>query len=142
MPIKKETKIRPDKAKKIKKVAEALIKNPLKSSREIAKETGVSKSSVSNYINNDLAELGQKDFRIIEVCNDDMEIVKLTQAETIRRLKDEEEIKKITMQDLNRAWDVSTKRYTLFKWDATDKNWWLNSTKDMTTEELLRLASE
>lgn len=127
MPIKKEKKIRVDKAKKIKKVAEALIKNPLKSSREIAKETWVSKSSVSNYINKDLAELGQKDFRIIEVCNDDMEIVKLTQAETIRRLKDEEEIKHITMQDLNRAWDVSTKRYTLFKWEATDKDWGLNN---------------
>jgi hypothetical protein len=27
------------------------------------------------------------------------------------------------MQDLNRAWDVSTKRYTLFKWEATDQNW-------------------
>jgi hypothetical protein len=28
------------------------------------------------------------------------------------------------MQDLNRAWDVSTKRYTLFKWEATDKDGW------------------
>jgi hypothetical protein len=51
----------------------------------------------------ELGEIGAKDKRIIEVCDDDMEIVKLTQAETIRRLKDEEEIKKITMQDLNRA---------------------------------------
>jgi hypothetical protein len=40
---------------------------------------------------------------IEDICADDFEIVKLTQKETIRRLKDEEEILKITMGDLNRC---------------------------------------
>jgi hypothetical protein len=29
----------------------------------------------------------------------------------------------MTMKDLNRAWNTSTKRYTLFQWEATDENW-------------------
>lgn len=46
--------MRTDKAKNIAKVTEVLVNNPLLTVREVAEETWVSKSSVANYINEDL----------------------------------------------------------------------------------------
>lgn len=117
--------MRVDKKKNIAKVLSEAIKNPLKSQENIAKDLCLWEWTVSRAFkemeeNGDIKKIPE----IQEICDDDFIIVKLTQKETIRRLKDEEEIKKITMQDLNRAWDVSTKRYTIFKWEATDKEWW------------------
>lgn len=46
--------MRVDKKKKLWKVAEELLNNPLATTREVSENTWVSKSTVANYINNDL----------------------------------------------------------------------------------------
>lgn len=121
-----EKKMRVDKVKNVSKVLSEAIKNPLKSQENIAKDLWIWLWTVNRAMqemekNGSIAKIPA----IEDICDDDFQIVKLTQKETIRRLKDEEEMKKITMQDLNRAWDVSTKRYAMFKWDITNKEWWI-----------------
>jgi len=57
--------MRVDKAKKISSVTKELLENPLQTVREVAEKTGVSKSSVASYIQEDLDKLGLKDDRIL-----------------------------------------------------------------------------
>ena len=116
--------MRTDKKKNISKVIKEVVKDPLQTEREIAEKTWVSKSSV-NRLKQEMGQIGAKDDRILWICDDDLLITKLTQKKTIERLQDEEE--KITMLELIRAWEVSSKRYSLLKWDVTDKNWWLKN---------------
>ena len=130
------------KVKRLWNVTKELLKDPTLTIREVAEKTWVSKSTVANYINEDLDKIGQKDDRILWVCEKDFEIVQLWQALISERLKDKNETDKMRTFEIAQTIEKSEKRYMLFKWTATDKNWWLNSTKDMTTEELLRLASE
>lgn len=129
MAIKTERK---DKKKRLWKVTKELLKNPLLTTREIEKKTWISKSTVANYINNDLDKVGLKDDRILWICDKDLEIVNWTQAEIARRIRDEKE--EVTMSDLIKAWDVSAKRYSLFKWDITDNEGWM---KNITNIEIL-----
>ena len=102
-------------------VKEAL-KNPLASQDSIVKKTGLSKWTVNKNMQ-ELAKNTTKDDRILWVCDDDFKIIKLTQWETIKRITDNP--KDISISDLIRAGAESTKRYTIFKWDITDKNWGL-----------------
>ena len=132
--VKEEKKIRWDKKKNIAKVAEELLNNPLSSVREVAEKTWVSKSTVANYINKDLDKLGQKDKSILEVCNVDFDIVKIWQEIIKQRLQDKEEVSKMRTFEIAQTIEKSEKRYMLFKWEATWKDWWLKSIANILNE--------
>lgn len=114
-----------DKKKRIWKVAKELIKDPLLTTRELEKKTWISKSAIANYINNDLDTLGQKDDRILWVCETDFNIVKLWQAIIEKRLQDEAEVAKMRTFEIAQTIEKSEKRYQIFKWDISNKDWWL-----------------
>lgn len=118
MSNKERTDAKKNKAKIVKK----LIKEPLSTQREIAKDIGIWKTTVQEH----LKELKTtKDDRIIGICDDDLKIVKLGQLELLKRLKKNPD--KIWVRDIVSAMESWTKRYTIFKWDVTDKEWWLKS---------------
>lgn len=120
-----EKKIRTDKKKKLWKVAEELLNNPLQTIREVSEKTWVSKSTVANYINEDLDKLGQKDEKIITITDKDFELMSLIQEEKFRRMKEEKD--KINNTDINKWEETATRRYQIFKWDITNKEWGLKN---------------
>ena len=63
-----------------------------------------------------------KDPRILLITNKDLSIVEVGQAEIDRRLRDEEEIKKMRTVEISQVLKESTSRYSLFKGSATDKD--------------------
>lgn len=128
-----------DKKKRLWKVAKELIKDPLLTTRELEKKTWISKSAIANYINNDLDTFGQKDDRILWVCETDFEIVKLWQAIIKNRLQDEEEVAKMRTFEIAQTIEKSEKRYQIFKWDITDKNWWLKEINISEEQQILLL---
>ena len=127
-----EKKMQNDKKKRLWKVAEELLNNPLSTVREVAEKTWISKSTVSNYINNDLDTLGQKDQNILDICKVDFEIVKKWQAIINERLWKKEEIDKMRTFEIAQTIEKSEKRYMLFKWTATWKDWWLKNITEVT----------
>ena len=133
---------RKDKLRNKAKVIKAVLKDPLASQNELVKKTWLWKGTVNRNIR-ELDQnwpLAEKDDRILWVCDTDFEIIQLTQGETVRRIKETPE--EISMNDLIRAWAESTKRYTIFKWEITDKDWGMkNNIKDMTLDELLKIAN-
>ena len=130
--------VRSDKKKTMAKVAKAVLKNPTASQREIAKEAGVWLWTV-NRNTNELEQTGTlaKDPRIKAISDDDLHIVKLVQKETIVRLEDPEELKKINALDLNRIWDISIKRHSLIIGKATDSLWWMKTAKVVSLPDLM-----
>jgi hypothetical protein len=103
MQMTKKPVVRSDKKKNQAKVAKEMLKNPVASQREIAKAAGVAVSTVN--VHKEEIEQNQtlaKDPRIKAISDDDLTIVKLVQKETIVRLEDPEELKKINALDLNR----------------------------------------
>ena len=114
-----------DKKRRLEKVTKELLNNPLQTTREIEAKTWISKTTVANYINNELATLGQKDERIVSITDKDFELMDLIQLEKLRRMNEEKE--KVNNSDIDKWEQTATKRYMLFKWDATDKDWWLNN---------------
>lgn len=123
--VKKE---RVDKTKNKIKVIKELLRDPLQTEREIAKNCNIAKTTV-HRAKKDMDQIGPKSNIIDEIIKKDAEIVKLTQAEIQRRIL--EERWKISTRDLISAWDVSAKRYTIFKWDVTDDEWWLKSISEI-----------
>lgn len=119
--VKKE---RVDKTKNKIKVIKELLRDPLQTEREIAKETNVWKSSV-NRVKKEMGQNGAKSNVIDDIIRKDAEIVKLTQEELERRIKNNPA--KVSTRDIISAWDVSAKRYTIFKWNVTDDEWGLKS---------------
>ncbi len=115
--------MRADKAKKVSSVAKEILNNPLQTVREVAEKTGVSKSSVATYIQEDLDRLGQKDEKIIQLTDEDFTLMLDIQKEKKRRLK--EEPNQINNNDIDKWENTATRRYTIFRWDATDKDGWL-----------------
>lgn len=104
------------------KIARDLLKNPLKTQRQIAQETWLGKTTVQQH----LKEMNlTKDDRILTITKKDIEIVNLWQKELLRRLKDTPKI--MWTRDIVAAMDTSTKRYTIFKWDITDPSGWLKA---------------
>lgn len=110
---------RADKAKNVDKVAAELVKNPLASEREIAKATGVGKSSV-NRAKEQVGRGGAsgKDKRIIALTELDYELTYKCMAEQLRRIDRDPE--KINNGDIIRMAEASAKRYSLFRGEATD----------------------
>ena len=120
----KTKKERSDKLKNRAKVIKATLKNPLKSQREIAKETKVSHETV-NRVQKEMWQNVTKDDRIIWICDKDLEIIKLWQAELERRLKDKKALSKMRSWEISQVLAENTRRYTLLRWNATDENGWI-----------------
>jgi len=110
-------------AKNIAKVLKERVKNPLDTTRNIAKKTWIDHSTVAR-IDKQLPQIATKSQNILDICETDFEIVKLAQVETMRRLQNPEAE---SFTDIIRAWSESTKRYSLFKWEITDKEWWMKN---------------
>lgn len=110
--------------KNIAKVTKALLEDPLKTTREVEAETGVSKSTVAE-IKGNLDKLGHKDDRIIWICDKDLENVTLGQQILNERLKTKAD--DMSNKDIVSILWEGTKRYTIFKWDATDGQWGLKN---------------
>lgn len=123
--VKKE---RVDKTKNKIKVIKELLRDPLQTEREIAKETNVWKSSV-NRVKKEMGQNGAKSNVIDDIIRKDAEIVKLVQDELRKRIKNNPT--KVSTRDIISAWDVSAKRYTIFKWNVTDDEWGLKSIQDI-----------
>lgn len=111
--------MRIDKAKKVSSVTKELLENPLQTVREVAEKTGVSKSSVASYIQEDLDKLGLKDDRILWLTDKDFELMKQIQEVKFKRLQEDEQINN---NDLDKWENTAVKRYSLFRWSATDKD--------------------
>lgn len=113
---------RVDKIKNQAKIVREVIKNPLATDREVAKATWVWKST-ANRARKELGQVGTKIEAIQEIIKNDMEIVKLWQSIIMQRMETQPD--KLSTKDIISATDTWAKRYSLFKWDVTDPEWWL-----------------
>ena len=113
---------RSDKKKNIDKVTASLIKNPLQSQREVAKDVWIGLWTV-NRAKEEMEQNGTtKDDRIINLTDKDFELMQKIQKRKFERMDDKE--KPVNDNDIN-SWDREAKaRFTLFRWEATDKEWW------------------
>lgn len=115
------------------KVAVAVLKSPLKSQSELAKDAGVSVGTVNAKLN-ELEWSKNKD--IIEICDKDKENVMLWQKELNKRLK--EQASDMSTGEIVQVMSEGTKRYVIFKGDVTDSEWGMKSNIfDVPTEQLL-----
>lgn len=133
----KVEKARLDKKRNIDKIAAAILANPLATVREIAEMTGISKSTVAEHIKSDEVGLaGAKDDRIISLTDKDYNILEKIQEIKLSKLTTKPE--DISNSDIDKRDNTATKRYSLFRWDATDKEWGLkNNIKELSDDELL-----
>lgn len=131
---------RADSQRNKKAVALAVAKNPNATMSEIAKNTGLSKSTVQTKLN----ELGNiKDESILNICDQDLKIVKLAQWIILDKLQDKQTIAKMRASEVSQVAEASAKRYSLFKWSATDASWWLNNPMEtMSDADLLLLIKK
>lgn len=124
--VKKE---RVDKTKNKIKVIKELLRNPLQTEREIAKKANIWLWT-THRAKKQVEQSGTKSNIIDGIIKKDAEIVRLAQAELEKRIK--KNPAKVSTRDIISAWDVSAKRYMIFKWDATDKEWGLKGISDIT----------
>lgn len=117
----KNTSTRTDKKRNLAKVAKVIIENPLLTEREIAKKAKVA-NWTAHRAKKEIEQNGAKDDRIVGLTDEDFEIQKIIQAEKRRRLEKPE---KISNKDLDTRDNSAMKRYTIFRWSATNKEWWL-----------------
>lgn len=102
------------------KVAKAILEKPLATYMEIAKETWLGKSTVWEHVRQ--LPKSEKDVRIINITETDLENVILWQNELQRRLQ--EEAKKLKTQEIVQIMSEWTARYTKFRWDVTNPDGW------------------
>lgn len=133
-------KIRWDKKKNVAKVVKEVLHNEVWTQREIAENTWLWLWTVNRVIK-ELEQTGTKDDRILWVCEKDFEIVTIWQEIIKQRLKDKEEVAKMRTFEIAQTIEKSEKRYMLFKWTATDKNWWLKSLSDLSDLELMEMLN-
>lgn len=124
----KSKKPRVDKEINKAKVIWAVIKKPLADQRTLAKEAWVSKTTVQRNML-EMDQIGPKSKAIEDIIATDAAIVQLAQMEIVQRLQSPEKEK---TRDIISAASESARRYALFKWDATDDEWWLKSIQDIT----------
>lgn len=127
MPKTKST--RSDKKKNKASVVKVLLQDPLKSTREVAKAAWVG-STTAHRVIKEMEQTGTKDPRILWVSNKDLQIVELSQAEMLRRLKSKTERKRIKIADLATIAEKSEKRRSLIVGNATDDQGWVKSILD------------
>lgn len=116
--------MRADKAKSLSEVKKILVIDPLATDREIAEETWLWKSTVNRAIQ-EMGQIGAKDANIIKITDADLSIVTIGQLEIERRLNTKEELEKMRTVEISQVIKESTARYSLFRWNATDSEWWL-----------------
>lgn len=122
---------RSDKRKNQDKVTASMIKNPLQSQREVAKDTWLGLGTVNRGVDN-MEQSGTKDDRVISLTDKDFELMQLIQKRKFERMKDK--VEPVNDSDVNN-WDKTAQaRYSLFRWDATDDQGWL---KDMSALDSL-----
>jgi hypothetical protein len=115
--------MRSDKKKSLSKVAKAILSNPLMNEREIAEKASVSNWTAHNMIK-ELEQTWAKDDRIVWLTDEDFVIMKRIQEVKKQRLNKPEEVNN---SDIDKWEQTATKRYSLFRWDATDKDWGLKN---------------
>lgn len=113
--------MRADKKNNIAKVAKAVLNDPLATQREIADNANVWLWTANRVIS-ELEQIGTKDDRIIWLTDKDFELMKQIQEVKFKRLQEDEQINN---NDLDKWENTAVKRYSLFRWSATDKDWWL-----------------
>lgn len=116
--------MRNDKAKNTAKVLKEVIKNPLSTQREIAKNTWMWLWSVNRNLK-EVEQIGTKSDIILEICDLDINLVKKWLKELDRRFSSPEELEKIRPTEISQVIKDSSWRYQIFKWKMTDKEWWL-----------------
>lgn len=72
-----------------------------------------------------MGQIGAKDANIIKITDADLSIVTIGQLEIERRLNTKEELEKMRTVEISQVIKESTARYSLFRWNATDSEWWL-----------------
>lgn len=113
--------MRADKRKWLDLVAKEVVKNPLASQQDIANATGLSVGSVNAKLK-EVEWLIKKDDRIVNLTNKDLEIVTKAQQLIADKFEDEEQVKKMKVTDISSVAKDSSARYSIFKWDVTDKD--------------------
>jgi predicted transcriptional regulator len=96
----KQKRRRKDYEKNIIKVVKSVIKDPTKTQREIAKETGIGLGNVNRKLN-EMERIGTKVPSIQEICAQDIEIVRL--ANQVRKGFVEQVIDKISLKSYFKA---------------------------------------
>lgn len=113
-----------DKIRNRAKVIKEIIKDPTQSQREIAKKTGLGKTTVKEHID-DLPNTTKND-HITKVIENDAKIVELWQKILLQRMQiAEEDHKAMSARDVISATDLSAKRWMLLNGDMTKPDWWL-----------------
>lgn len=115
--------MRADKKNNISKVANVVLKEPLLTRDEIAIKAWVWQWTVSRALT-ELDESGRKDPKIIVLTDKDLNCITLWVQEIERRLSEKSELDKMKTFEISQVIRENTARYTLFRWDWTDKEWW------------------
>lgn len=116
---------RSDKEKNRIKVITEVIKDPLASEREIAERVWLWKTTIHEHLQ-EIPNTTKSD-HIEAIIAKDLEVVDKAQEILLDRLNNKPD--DISTRDIIASADVSAKRYSLFKWDATDKNWGVKDQK-------------
>lgn len=128
----KDKKPRTDKRKNVGKVAEALINNPNKTVREIAKETDLSIGAVHNS-KKEVEQSWTKDPTIAYIVDKSKDRIKRAQAIFDRYLDEVEEKEKLERADTTLVKDIikdDLARVTVLWGNVTDESWWLTKDKE------------
>ena len=116
--------MRADKATNIANVAKELLENPLQTERQIADTLWVNHTTV-NRAKQELQQTAPKDDRIVWLTDRDFDLMKVIQQEKFARLQEPENVNN---NDLDKWENTAVKRYSLFRWSATDEQWGLKET--------------
>lgn len=119
---------RADKEKSSDIIAAYFAKNPYATVRQAEKDLWICKSTVAEH-RKDLDNVGQKDERILYLTDRDMEIIMLWQDLIKEKLQDKNLIKRMNIRDISTVTKDSSTRYSLFRWEATDKDWGMKEIK-------------
>lgn len=125
--------MRTDKKKNISKVAKELLNNPLLTEREIAENTWLWNWTI-HRAKEELEQIGAKDPKIIHITDKDLENIVNMQAVISEKIKDKSEMSKTRIWELAQAMREATARYTIFRGNWTDDQWWA---KNITVVEIL-----
>lgn len=128
----KDKKPRTDKRKNVGKVAEALIKNPNKTVREIAKETDLSIGAVHNS-KKEVEQSWTKDPTIAYIVDKSKDRIKRAQRIFDRYLDEVEEKEKLERADTTLVKDIikdDLARVTVLGGNVTDEQGWLTKDKE------------
>ena len=115
--------MRVDKAKNIANLSKELLDNPLQTVREIWNTLDLDFWTVAK-LKKELPQIATKDDRIIWLTDKDFELMQKIQEVKFKRIADDEQINN---SDIDKWEQTATKRYTIFRWDATDKDWGLKT---------------